>query len=387
MNDISENQPWRRGFWALVVTQFQGAFNDNGLKQLVVFLILGMAVQQADRDRLVLVVGALFSAPFILFSMTGGFLADRFSKRSVTIGTKFLEMAVMSVAILGLARQSLGLEMAAVFLASTQGALFGPSKYGLLPELLPEPRLSWGNGVIELGTFLAVIAGGVSGGFLADHFQGRQGWSGAIFLALSVLGLVFSLGITRVPPADPTKKFRANPLGDLWTQGKIIRKDRVLWLAVLGNTYFWFLGALLTANIIFYGSDVLHISSLQTGILQAAVAIGIGLGSLAAGYLSGGKVEYGLIPLGAVGMTVFGVLLSLHALSFNRVLGLLAALGFAAGFFAVPINALIQHRPNEKDKGGVIAAANLLSFVGIGAASGVYYAFQHSLHLSPPAIF
>src|SRR4051812_41327897 len=103
MNEITENQPWRRGFWALIVTQFQGAFNDNGLKQLVVFLILGMAVQQADRDRLVLVVGALFSAPFILFSMTGGFLADRFSKRSVTIGTKFLEMAVMSLAILGLA--------------------------------------------------------------------------------------------------------------------------------------------------------------------------------------------------------------------------------------------------------------------------------------------
>src|SRR5882757_8332589 len=118
MNEISENQPWRRGFWALVVTQFQGAFNENGLKNLVVFLILGLAVKQADRDRLVLVVGTLFSAPFILFSMTGGFLADRFSKRSVTIWTKFFEMAVMALAIFGLARQSLGLEMAAVFLAS-----------------------------------------------------------------------------------------------------------------------------------------------------------------------------------------------------------------------------------------------------------------------------
>ena len=381
--EIVENRArlWRRGFWSLVVTQFQGAFNENGLKNLVVFLILGMAMQKADRDRLVLVVGMLFSVPFILFSMTGGFLADRFSKRTVTIGTKLLEMAVMVLAIAGLGWQNLNLEMAAVFLASTQAALFGPSKYGLLPELLPEPLLSWGNGVLELGTFLAVIAGGVSGAFLADFFQSHQGWSGLIFLGLSCVGLLFSLGITKVPAADPTKKFRANPIGDLWVQGSLIRKDRVLWLAVLGNTYFWFLGALLTANIVFYGSDVLHISPTRTGILQAAVAIGIGLGSLAAGYLSSGKVEYGLIPLGSVGMTVFGIFLSGQNLSFAQVLALLAALGFSAGFFAVPVNALIQHRPDEKDKGGVIAAANLLSFVGIGGAAGIYYVLQHYTHL------
>ena len=380
-------QPDGRGFWALVLTQFQGAFNENGLKNLVVFLILGMTMGTADRDRLVLIVGTLFSLPFILFSMTGGFLADRFSKRTITIGTKFLEMGVMALAIAGLALQNLHLEMAAVFLASTQAALFGPSKYGLLPELLPESRLSWGNGILELGTFLAVIAGGVGGAFFAEKFAGRQGYSGAIFLGLSCIGLLCSLGITRVPAADAKKKFRINPLADLWTQGKLIRGDRVLWLAILGNTYFWFLGALLTANIVFYGGDTLHVSSTRTGILQAAVAIGIGLGSVAAGYLSSGKIEYGLVPLGSVGMTVFGILLSRHALSFNHVLSLLAALGFFAGFFAVPINALIQHRPDEKDKGGVIAAANLLSFVGIGAATAVYYTFQHYLHLSPPAIF
>jgi acyl-[acyl-carrier-protein]-phospholipid O-acyltransferase / long-chain-fatty-acid--[acyl-carrier-protein] ligase len=376
-----------RGFWFLIATQFQGAFNENGLKNLVVFIILATIAHQASRDRLVLIVGALFSIPFVLFSMTGGFLADRYSKRRVTIWTKFIEIAVMLLAIVGLGRQDLHLEMAAVFLASTQAALFGPSKYGLLPELLPESKLSWGNGVIELGTFLAVIAGGVSGAFLADAFHGRQFWSGIIFLTLSLFGLIFSLGISRVPAADPAKPFRANPLGDLWIQLKRIRKDRVLWLAVLGSTYFWFLGALLTANIVFYGSDVLHTTSTRTGILQAAVAIGIGLGSLAAGYLSSGKVEYGLIPLGSIGMTVFGILLSGHNLSFNHVLVLLSGLGFAAGFFAVPVNALIQHRPDEKDKGGVIAAANLLSFVGIGGASGVYYVLQHLAHLGPSAIF
>jgi len=378
---------WRRGFWSLVVTQFQGAFNDNAYKNLVVFLILGTGLARADRDRLVLVAGALFSVPFILFSMTGGFLADRFSKRTVTIGTKLFEIAVMVLAASGLAWQNLHFEMAAIFLASTQAAFFGPSKYGLLPELLPEAKLSWGNGVIELGTFLAAIAGLVSGAFLADVFHGRQGWSGLIFIGLSFVGLLFSLGITKVPAADPAKKYRANPLGDLWEQVRLIRKDRVLWLAVLGNTYFWFLAALLSANIVFYGEDVLHATSTRTGVLQAAVAIGIGFGSLAAGYLSSGKVEYGLIPLGSVGMTVLGILLSVRSLSFTHVLILLSALGFSAGFFAVPVNALIQHRPDEKDKGGAIAAANLLSFVGIGGAAGVYYVFQHFAHFSPPVIF
>src|SRR5579884_3642327 len=292
----------KSGFWSLILTQFQGAFNENGLKNLVVFIILGATLHQAVRDRLVLIVGTLFSVPFILFSMTGGFLADRYSKRSVTIWTKLFEIGVMLFAIAGLAWQNLYMEMAAVFLASTQAALFGPSKYGLLPELLPESKLSWGNGVIELGTFLAVIAGGVSGALLTDVFNGRQVWSGLIFLGLSVLGLFFSLGIAKVPAADPLKKFDVNPLGDLWKQLRLIHKDRVLWLAVLGSTYFWFLGALLTANIVFYGSDVLHANSTRTGILQAAVAVGIGLGSLAAGYLSSGKVEYGLIPLGSIGM-------------------------------------------------------------------------------------
>src|ERR1700692_340778 len=147
---------YRRGFWSLVVAQFQGALNETGLKNLVIFIILGMAMQRADRDRLVLVVRTLFALPFILFSMTGGFLADKYSKRRVAIWTKCFEVAVMLLAIAGLSWQNLKLEMAAVFLASTQAALFGPTKYGLLPELLQESPLSWGNGVLEFASFLGV---------------------------------------------------------------------------------------------------------------------------------------------------------------------------------------------------------------------------------------
>ncbi len=383
----ASGQKWQRGFWSLIAAQFQGAFNENGLKNLVIFLILAMNFGKEDRDRLVLLVGGLFAGPFILFSMAGGYLADRFSKRSVVIGTKILEIGVFAFAAVALLRQDMHLALAAVFLASTQAALFGPTKYGLLPELLPPRLLSWGNGILELGSFVALIAGSVAGALMTDAFGGRQVFSGVVFLSLSALGLACAFGISRVPAADPAKKFRANFLGDLWSQGKRIRADRVLWLAVVGNTYFWFLGALLQFDIIVYGQDVLKVSATHNGILQASIAIGIGLGSWAAGSLSAGKIEYGLIPLGSLGMTALGLALSRHGLSFQGVLILLAGLGFAGGFFIVPVNALIQHRPEEGQKGGVIAAANLLSFVGVGAASGAYYALTHYLYLGPSAIF
>ena len=382
-----DQRPWRLGFWSLIVTQFQGAFNDNALKYLVIFLIIGTNLSPTDEENKILVVGSLFSLPFIIFSMTGGYFADRFSKRSVTIGTKIFEIAAMLFAIAGFAMHSLPMAMTSVFLASTQGALFGPSKYGLLPEILPEKRLSWGNGVIELFTFLAIITGTMIGAYFSEAFTGRQYISGIVFLGCSVFGLLTSFGISKVPAADPARKFQINFLGDLFTQGKLIARDRTLWLAVAGNTYFFCLGALLQFNIVFYGRDILHASNTRGSFLQAAIAIGIGLGSLAAGYLSGGKIEYGLIPLGAAGITIFGFLLALPGLAFTTVLALLALLGFFGGFFIVPVSALIQHRPEEQHRGGVLAAANLLSFIGILGASGAFYVLKHYLQLGPLGIF
>jgi len=378
---------WRRGFWSLIATQFQGAFNENALKFLVIYLILALETDKAQRDRLELLVGILFAAPFILFSLTGGYLADRFSKRSVTIWTKVFEVGVMLLAVVALVGPNFTLALAAIFLVCTQGAVFGPSKYGLLPELLPQERLSWGNGVLELGTFLGIIAGSVSGSVLAGLFAGREMYSGAILFGFTVVGLLASLAISQVPAADPSKPFYPTSLIDVWSPMKLIRSDRVLWLAVLGNTYFFFVAALLQFNIFLYGEDVLHLNSTYGGLLQAAVAIGIGVGSLSAGFLSGGKIEYGLIPLGALGMSALGLCLAIPSLSFASVLLLLSLLGFAGGFFIVPISALIQHIPEEEHKGGVLGAANWLSFVGVGVASAAYYVMSHWAHLSPGAIF
>src|SRR6202158_976715 len=378
---------WRLGFWSLIATQFQGAFNDNGLKFFVIFLILGTNPSASQKDFLVFVIGNLFALPFLLFSMAGGFLADRFSKRSVAIATKIFEVCAMLFAMYAFSQGDPRLAYVVIFLASTQAAFFGPAKYGLLPELLPDKLLSWGNGILELTTFLAIIAGAVIGPLLAQRFHGREAVAGLIFGACSLFGLATSFGITRVPPADPSTTFRFNIFVDLKKQIQLVRPDRVLHLAIAGNTYFWFLGALLQFVIVFYGREVLHLDETRGGYLQAALAIGIGVGSYAAGLLSSGKIEYGLIALGAVGMSVFALAISLHGLTFLQVLLLLGALGFAFGFFVVPINALIQHRPEENHKGSVIAFANFLSFVGIITASALYSGFTHYLHVGLGSFF
>ena len=388
MNETEKDHGSLRGFWALILTQFQGAFSDNALKWLAIFLITGLGFSNEQRDKLVGVVGALFALPFIVFSMAGGFLADRFSKRSVTIGVKVFEIFVMLLALAGLATNHLYFTISCVFLMGVHSSFFGPSKYGLLPELLPERKLSWGNGVLELGTFIAIIGGTVAGGWLCKTFAKQQAWSGVILMALAVCGLFTSFSITRVPAADPLRNFRLNFLGDLWAQMKLVRQDRVLWLAMVGNTYFFAIAALIQFLIVIYAKDVLNIADpQQSSYLQAAAAIGIGLGSFAAGYLSGGKIEYGLIPLGSMGMTILAGLLGRSGLSFAHVAVDLSLLGFFGGFFIVPIAALLQHRPDKESKGGVLGAANLLSFIGIFAASGVYYLVTVVWHLSPSTMF
>ncbi len=383
----SETSRWQLGFWSLIVTQFQNAFNDNGVKWVVIYIIVATNYSDATRDKLMLVVGALFAVPFILFSMLGGNFADRYSKRTVVIGTKFMEIGVMAVTIVGLYLHSLPIECVAVFLISAQSALFGPSKYGLLPELVPDRKLSWANGIIELGTFLASIVAVMAAGYMVDTFHHREYIAGVLLLGCTLFGLTTSIFITKVPAADPAKKLKLDPIGDLRIQMKTIKADRVLKWAVAGNAFLFFLAAFVQFVIIVYAHDVLKVDDTKTSYIQAALAIGIGLGSVAAGYLSGGKIEVGLIPLGAVGMTIFGGLLYGEGHTLKSASVLLSLLGFFAGFFVVPIGALIQHRPKPADKGGVIAAANFWSFVGIFIAAGAYYFCKSVLHHAPGTIF
>ena len=376
-----------RSFWLMFVVEFQNAFSDNVLRWLVIFLIIGMDFSPEKRASLASLVGDVFALPFVLFSMAGGFFADRFSKRDVAISVKCAELGIMSVVTLGLWLVNIPLMLMGIFLMSTHSAIFGPTKYGMLPELLPEKKLSWGNGIFGLGTFSAAITGTILAGTLSDVLGRRQIWSGVVLIALAVVGLSLCLGVRRLPAADPHKQFRVNFLGDFWSQFKAIRRDRVLFLGVVGNTFLSFLSMLLTLTVVFYGKDIFHFDDRHSAYLMGGLLIGVGAGSLAAGFLSGGKIEYGLVPLGMAGLTIFSVLLS-HAgfgvAAFSWGLGLL---GFFGGLYNVPVNAIIQHRPDAANKGKVIATAALLSWIGISLGSAVYSLLTAVWHLTPAQIF
>jgi acyl-[acyl-carrier-protein]-phospholipid O-acyltransferase/long-chain-fatty-acid--[acyl-carrier-protein] ligase len=371
----------------MFAVEFQNAFSDNILQWLVIFLIVGFGLPQEKRDALVPLVGAVFALPFVLFSMAGGFFADRFSKRNVAIAVKCAEIGIMSLALLALWLGNIPLMLACIFLMSTHSAIFGPTKYGMLPELLPEKKLSWGNGIFGLGTFAAIIAGSMLAGKLHDVFGRQQIRSGFILVALALAGLSLCLCVTHLPAAGPQKKFRANFFGDFFSQLKTIHADRVLFLGVVGSSFLWFLGALLRPTIIFYGTDILHVDDTHISYLQAALALGIGVGSLAAGFLSGGKIEYGLVPLGMAGLTFFAALIWQMKLTFAGAAWNLGALGFFGGFYSVPLNAIIQHRPDARNKGGVIAASTLLTWIGILISQAVYYLFAAELRLTSPQMF
>ena len=376
------------GFWALVAVQFQNAFSDNALKWLVSFLVLEAAQSKAQRDLwFVLVVPLLFAAPFLLFSIPGGYFADKCSKRSVALGTKLLELMVMGLATFAFAYNRLDIAGIALFLACTQGAIFGPTKYALLPELLPESRLSWGNGIIELTTLLSAIFAALAGGFLATHFRGRQVWSGVFFLTLTISGLLIALRLPRLPAADPRRRFDWNCAREFFVEVRRIRRDNILWVAVLANTFFWFLGSLLLLNIVLYATDLLHVGDAYSSYLLAALSLGIGIGSFVAGYASGGKIEHGMVLPGMFGIVVMAAFLSRPGLSFPAVAALLALLGTAGGFFVVPVNALIQRLPAAGEKGRTIAVANLLSFVGVALQPVAQYAMLRLGHPDPARVF
>ena len=377
-----------RGFWSLFAVQFQGAFSDNVFKFLVLFLV-NRLVPESQRDGYITLVLALFSLPFILFAMTGGYLADRFPKRQVVIGTKWLEVGVMSLGLAGLAWQNLPLLLFVILLMSVQSAFFGPSKYGLLPELLPPSRLSWGNGLFGLGVFTAIITGGVAAGLLSDRLPTHQLWlAGATLVALALIGLIFAYRLPAGVAANPEKKYRLNFFAEVFSNFSLIQRDRLLLLAVIGNLYFWFLGALFGEPTLFvYGKDELHLDDTAISLIRACLAVGIAVGSLLAGFLSGKKIEIGLVPLGAFGLAVSAALLALPGLTAWQVAILLGLLGIAGGFYTVPINALIQHRPPESDRGSVIATSEWFASAAIFLASGVFWLLREVLELRSPTIF
>jgi acyl-[acyl-carrier-protein]-phospholipid O-acyltransferase/long-chain-fatty-acid--[acyl-carrier-protein] ligase len=375
-----------RGFQPFLWTQFLGAVNDNLFKIVVTMLAVGGA-SAASEGRAVALVGALFILPFLLFSGYAGQLADAFSKRTVLVVTKMLEVVVMGLGLVALAAGHLEAAYAVLFLMALHSTFFSPAKYGILPETLPESELSRANGLLEMSTFVAIVIGTAAGGFLFDVWRDRLWLIGALALVLAVVGLASSVGIRRVPAAAPHQRIDWNPFGEIRDGMVRLWGDRVLWPTVIGLSYFWFLGALLQQLVILFGTRTMDLDPGWIGILTTFAAIGIGVGSIAAGRLSGDKVELGLVPIGAFGMGVFSMALAASGSTFAGASLSLTMIGFSGGLFAVPLNAMLQQRPDPAEKGRLLATNNFLNVIGILLASAVLWATTDILQLSPERVF
>ena len=367
-----------RGFFGFFWTQFLGAFNDNFYKIIVTLVALDIPADGGI--QYIPLIGGLFILPFLLFSGYAGYLADIYSKRTILVAVKVFEIFAMALGFFAFFVDRMEPMLTVVFLMGLHSTFFSPAKYGILPEMLPEKDLSRGNGLLEMSTFMAIILGTAFGGTIYEAWKDRLGWIGAILIAIAVLGTLTSLRITRVPPSGSSKKFLISPLAEIWDGTKRLYTDRPLWLTVMGISYFWFLGAFLQMVLPLFGKEILQLGETRIGLLWTFAAVGIGVGSLTAGRLSGDKIELGLVPLGSVGMGAFSVLLFLSQPSFDLAAVCLVLVGFAAGFFAVPLNALLQQRSGREDKGRLIATNNVFNTIGVLLASAMLWGLATWLH-------
>jgi acyl-[acyl-carrier-protein]-phospholipid O-acyltransferase/long-chain-fatty-acid--[acyl-carrier-protein] ligase len=387
-SDDTLSPSWPRGFWSLMFTQFQGAFSDNALRWLVVFpVIASVTLPQEQKDAFASQAALLFAVPFLLFSTFGGWMADRFSKRSVMIGVKLAEIGIMLFAAFALAQENQSLQLAAICLMGVHSTFFAPAKYGIMPEVLPTGRLSAGNGILELLTFIGIILGTFAGGWLAEHLAHREVISGFLLAGLAAFGFLSSLRVPRVPASDPGKSINFNIIGEIWNNLRIMKADRDLWRATWGNTAFFFVATLVQLNLALYAQKIFHLKPTDQAWLQAALSLGIGVGSMLAGRLSKGRIEYGLIPIGAGLMAVAGFWLGYPGLGKTGFASGLSLLGIGGGLFIVPIVSVLQDRPTPQTKGAVQGAASWLSWVGIAAAAMTQTLLSGSFHLTYGQIF
>ncbi|MCC6955100.1 MAG: MFS transporter, partial [Deltaproteobacteria bacterium] len=393
LGDHSKQSPERtcahRDFRALFTAQGLGALNDNFIKTVISLLIVSEVSDESLRPTLLALGTALFVLPYVAFSSYAGFLADRFRKSQVMKWTKGVEIVIALLFFVLLAERNVPLLLAALFLMGLHSAVFSPSKFGVLPEILDGQHLSKGNGYIEFGTFVAIIAGTALGGLFKSLSDSGHSLAGGTVIVIALCGFVSMLFLRPTPVANPSRPFPWNPFKDLFETLRDIRKVRPLFLTLLAISYFWFLGALFQIAILLYAKDQLHASDVETSILLAALAIGTGLGSIFAGKISEGKIETGLVPIGAAGMSLFFSALYFSSNSFVLSLVVVVLLGLSCGCYVVPLNAFMQRESPVETRGRYLGALNTVSFTAMLLASGVFSLLAHRdvANLSPSTIF
>eukprot|EP00913_Durusdinium_trenchii_P028368 g26596.t1 len=393
-----------RGFCGLLVTQFLGALNDNMFRWLAVPFakpVLGSA------EALSLGL-ACFTVPYLLFASFAGFLADRFSKRKVIVGCKIAEVVIMACGIAAMMVGNLILLFSVVALMGCQSALFGPAKFGSIPEMVTGKRISKANGLMAMFTVVASAAGFIAGTALFDAIGGdisepvafsQLAPAAATLLGVAIAGWLASLLVTAVPAADPERAAPSNPVSDTLRQLRALGSNVAILRAALGIGFFWLLASLAQMNIDVYGMTELGLSQASVGPLLGILVVGLGMGSVLAGLISGDKVELGIVPIGAFGVAVSACLLyytgshidlssdAMQQSAYFWSCVWMFLLGVSAGLFNIPLEAFLQHRSERKTRGTILAASNFLSFSLILFSAGLFFVLQGKLEFSASEIF
>ncbi|WP_254789830.1 MFS transporter [Variovorax sp. OV329] len=362
-------------FW----TQFAGAANDNLFKfAFTVMVTYQLQLAWMKPAMAGLVIGALFILPFLLFSATAGQIADKFDKTRVMRFVKTFEIVIMLIAFWGFLRADAVVLLGCVFLMGLHSTLFGPVKFAYLPQVLDSHELTGGNGMVEMGTFVAILLGQVAGGLLVALPQIGHEAVAVSCVLLALVGRGVAQVIPRTQATDPGLKINWNPVSETWRNLKLAHGNVVVFRALLGISWMWFFGAVFLAQFPSFAKEVLHGNEQVASLLLVVFSLGIGVGSLLCETLSRRQVEIGLVPLGAFGMTVFSVdlyfasrglpavpTMGLSAFLAQpahwRVMADLGLLSLFAGLYSVPMYALIQLRSQPTHRARIIAANNILN--------------------------
>jgi 1-acyl-sn-glycerol-3-phosphate acyltransferase len=370
----------QRRFGPFFWTQFFGAFNDNLFKTALLVMLTFDALNWTSISpaTLNIVIPALFILPYVVFSATAGQIADKVEKSRLARFVKMLEIAIMLVAGIGWMTHTLWLLVAAVVGMGVHSTLFGPVKYAYLPQNLKPEELVGGNGVIEMGTFVGILLGEIVGALLvAQKPYGIPMVAGGTLL-VAVIGLIASYRIPLSPAPEPTLQISPNPLAESLRNLAFSRQNRTVFLSMLGNSWFWFYGALMLSQFPVYAKDYLHGDHGVFVLLLTVFSLGIGTGSLLCERLSGRKVEIGLVPFGSIGLSVFGIDLYFASLGYTntaavdlagllqqpgvmRILADIVLIGVFGGLFIVPLFALIQTRCDPRHVSRTIAGMNIMN--------------------------
>lgn len=371
-------------FWA----QFFGAGNDNIFKFAFTVLATYHAAEWGNLDpkSAGAIIGGVFILPFVFFSATSGQLADKLEKSSLIRFVKNFEIVVMLIIAVGFFNKSIYLLFSGVFLMGLHSTLFGPVKYAYMPQHLRENELTGGNGMVEMGTFVAILLGTMLGGALVAIPETGAHYVAAVSIVIAVIGRITAGMVPHSPASDPSLKINWNPFTETWRNLLIAKKNRTVFLSLLGISWLWFFGSIFLTSFTGFAKTIIGGSESVVTLLLALFSIGIGVGSLLCEKLSGSKVEIGLVPFGSIGMTVFAVDLYfasrglqpgdvIGAMQFMtqwshiRVMIDLFLLALFGGLFSVPLYALIQHRCDPAYRARIIAANNILGAIFMVAAS------------------